>query len=77
MDVASKLFEKFNREVNRQTQFDSWNEVISRLSDTGIYVPGVGYLRKRIANWIQRATVCSINFPFILLIYPYKVIIFL
>ena len=57
MEHANKLFEKFNRKINRTTQQDAWNQVISKLAESAVLVPDAAYLRKRVANWLQRATV--------------------
>lgn len=57
LEFATKLFEKFDAKVGRHEQQDKWNEIITRLNRSGIYVSSVAYLRKRILNWISRATV--------------------
>lgn len=62
MDSASKLFEKYNRKINRQTQTKAWTDIITKLADSEIFVPDHAYLRKRISNWIQRSTVLDLNF---------------
>lgn len=54
---SKKLFEKFNRTLDRHTQQDAWTEVLNELADGGIFVSDTHYLRKRVTNWIQRATV--------------------
>lgn len=67
MEYAPKLFEKYNRNVNRTTQSQAWNDVITKLSDSDIFVSDQSYLRKRITNWLQRATVLVFKLCFILI----------
>lgn len=57
MKDPRKLFEKFDRCLNRQTQQNAWDNIITDLSRDEIFVPSGQYLRKRVTNWIQRATV--------------------
>lgn len=51
-----RLFEKFDHKLNRQTQQDAWTEVINDLAGSGIFISDSKYLRKRVTNWVQRAT---------------------
>lgn len=53
-----KLYEKFNREVNRSTQKEEWENVSKEIADAGINVSSIQNLRKNVTNWTQRALVC-------------------
>lgn len=57
IEFGKKLFEKFDVKTGRHEQADNWNEVITKLSRVSIHVSSAAYLRKRVLNWIGRATV--------------------
>lgn len=52
-----KLFEKFNRDVNRNTQKEEWTKIYDRLVFDGINIENVDNLRKNVTNWTRRAIV--------------------
>lgn len=60
MKDPKKLFEKFDRNLNRHTQQEAWDKIITDLSQNDIFVSNAQYLRKRVTNWIQRATVRNV-----------------
>lgn len=60
LEFSSKLFEKFDVKTSRHEQQDNWNQIITRLNHCGIFVSSPGYLRKRVLNWISRATVSNL-----------------
>lgn len=55
MSNPRKLFEKFNRDVNRNTQYEEWKEIVKNLLEDGISIKSVENLRKNVTNWTQRA----------------------
>lgn len=52
-----KLFEKFNRDVNRNTQKEEWTKIYDELVSDGINIENVDNLRKNVTNWTRRAIV--------------------
>lgn len=52
-----KLYEKFNRDVSRNTQKEEWEKVSDELTATGIDVGSMKNLRKNVTNWTRRALV--------------------
>lgn len=54
---APKLFEKFNRDVDRNTQHKEWCQISAPLADDGIVVKDIANLRKNVTNLTRRAMV--------------------
>lgn len=52
-----KLYEKFNRDVNRNTQKEEWEMVSKEIVEAGIDVCSVKNLKKNVTNWTRRALV--------------------
>lgn len=52
-----KLYEKFNRDVNRNTQKEEWEKVSNEIIAAGIDAGGIKNLRKNVTNWTRRALV--------------------
>lgn len=52
-----KLYEKFNRDVNRNTQKEEWEKIVLELGTAGINVVDIKNLRKNVTNWTRRALV--------------------
>lgn len=60
-----KLYEKFNREVNRSTQKEEWEKVAKEIVESGIDVNSMKSLRKNVTNWTRRALVCQQYYCFL------------
>lgn len=70
-----RLFEKFDRNLDRHTQQDAWTEIINDLANSGIFISDTQYLRKRVSNWIQRATVHKTFDNYAIMLHNYELTI--
>lgn len=57
LPVAKNLFEKWNNELDRSTQHNTWNSVAKDCEMEGIYVGGGIALKNCVRNWINRVEV--------------------